>query len=79
MRGADYAVVSVPVPRVDLGGLTRAEREVLTLLLAYADAVEVARRRGRSVRTVRHQIEAIYRKLDVRSRAELAIRCGVER
>jgi len=52
-------------------GLTEAEREVLALVRAGLSNAEIARRRGRSVRTVANQIASIFAKCGVRSRAEL--------
>jgi DNA-binding NarL/FixJ family response regulator len=54
--------------------LTDAERAVLAALLAGSTNADVARRRECSERTVANQVQAIYRKLGVRSRAELAVR-----
>jgi DNA-binding NarL/FixJ family response regulator len=52
--------------------LTLAEREVLGIVLEGASNAEIARRRSTSARTVAVQIKAIFTKLGVRSRAELA-------
>jgi len=52
-------------------GLTSAEREVLALVRGGLSNAEIARRRGRSVRTVANQIASIFAKCGVRSRAEL--------
>jgi DNA-binding CsgD family transcriptional regulator len=52
--------------------LSAAEREVARLLVAGASNREIAGRRGAAVRTVANQARAIYRKLGVASRAELA-------
>jgi DNA-binding CsgD family transcriptional regulator len=51
--------------------VSSAQREVIGLLLAGSSNSEIARIRRRSVRTVAHQVEAIYRRLGVGSRAEL--------
>jgi DNA-binding NarL/FixJ family response regulator len=51
--------------------LTPCEREILALVLAGLDNAEIARRRRRSVRTVAHQVESIFRRLRVGSRLEL--------
>lgn len=73
-RGVELVVVSVG--RQDVSGwsapLTAAELEVATLLLSGASNEEIARCRGRSVRTIANQIASIYAKLGVGSRAELA-------
>jgi DNA-binding CsgD family transcriptional regulator len=52
-------------------GLTEAEREVLALVREGLSNADIARRRGRSVRTVANQIASIFAKCGVRSRAEL--------
>jgi DNA-binding CsgD family transcriptional regulator len=57
-----------------LSVLSEAEREVVVSLLQGATNREIARRRGSAERTVANQIQSVYRKLDVRSRAELAAR-----
>jgi DNA-binding CsgD family transcriptional regulator len=51
--------------------VSSAQREVLDLLLAGYSNAEIARRRGRSPRTVAHQVDAIFRRLGVGSRLEL--------
>jgi DNA-binding CsgD family transcriptional regulator len=48
-----------------------AQREVLDLLLRGLSNAEIARLRRRSERTVAHQVDSIYRRLRVGSRAEL--------
>ena len=80
LRGAwlsapDVVVLSVavgePAP-VPLAGLTPAEAEVVRLALAGLSRAAIARRRSVATATVRRQLEAAYRKLDVGSLAELA-------
>lgn len=66
---------SAPRPR-PLGALTRTERVVLDLLLAGLSNAEIARRRQRSVRTVAHQVDSIFRRLGVGSRLELFALCS---
>jgi DNA-binding CsgD family transcriptional regulator len=51
--------------------LTAAQREVLGLVLAGQSNAEIARRRGRSPRTIANQVGSIFRRLGVRSRLEL--------
>ena len=51
--------------------VSSAQREVLDLLLAGHSNAEIARRRGRSPRTVAHQVASLFRRLGVGSRAEL--------
>ena len=53
--------------------LTRAEREIVALVLDALSSEEIARIRKRSTRTVANQLASIYRKLRVRSRAELVL------
>ncbi len=48
-----------------------AQREVLDLLLRGLSNAEIARRRGRSERTVAHQVDSLFRRYHVGSRAEL--------
>lgn len=74
--GEDLVVISMPI---ELGtgpapGLTRAELEVANDVLAGDSSAVIARRRGRSPRTIANQLASIYRKLGVSSRAELAVR-----
>lgn len=81
-EGADsYALISWPVrswrptPPVALdhpaAQLPGAQREVLELLLSGLSNRDIARHRRRSVRTVAHQTETLFRRLGVGSRAEL--------
>jgi DNA-binding CsgD family transcriptional regulator len=51
--------------------LRPAERDILDLVLAGLSNAEIAGRRRRSVRTVAHQVDTIYRRLGVGSRQEL--------
>ena len=55
-----------------LGGLTAAEQEVLLHLLDGRDNASIAAVRGTSPRTTANQVASIFRKLRVKSRAELA-------
>lgn len=74
-QGRRYAVISYPVTHPNLLlELTSAEIEVLEQWLDGASAKSIAKKRGSAVRTVNNQVAAIYRKLGVRSRAELATR-----
>jgi DNA-binding NarL/FixJ family response regulator len=54
--------------------LTDAEREVVAHLVAGSTNSDIAHRRGTSENTVANQVHAIFSKLGVRSRAELAAR-----
>lgn len=67
------AVVLEGEPSGALATLSRAERVVLAEVVAGRSNREIARERGTSLRTVTNQVSAIFRKLDVRSRAELAL------
>jgi len=48
-----------------------AQRDVLDLLLAGMSNAEIALRLGRSIHTVAHQVDTIFRRLGVGSRLEL--------
>jgi DNA-binding CsgD family transcriptional regulator len=61
-------------PPTALVGLSRAEREVASLACHGRSDVEIARERGASSRTVENQLHAVYRKLGIHSRTELAAR-----
>lgn len=60
----------------ELSGLTAAEREVASLLVAGATNAEIARERGAALRTVANQVASILRKAGVSSRYELVARFG---
>ena len=69
----EYVVVSYPTS----GGLadaplSRAEQNVIELLLRGLSYRQIAEQRGRSVRTVAKQVASAFKKLGVSSRAELA-------
>jgi DNA-binding NarL/FixJ family response regulator len=53
--------------------LTPSEREVADHLLCGSTNKDIAQRRGTSARTIANQVQAIFRKLQVQSRVELAI------
>jgi DNA-binding CsgD family transcriptional regulator len=73
INGADYALLTFPVGREDLWrGLTPRERAVATEVLRGLSNAGIARKLGVSPRTVANQVAAIFRKLGVGSRAELA-------
>jgi DNA-binding NarL/FixJ family response regulator len=67
------------VDLTQLAQLTAAEREVATALLAGATLADIALKRQTSERTVANQVQAIYRKLGVGSRLELAMVLQVPR
>ena len=54
--------------------LTDAERQVVAHLVAGSTNGDIAHRRGTSENTVANQVHAIFLKLGVHSRAELAAR-----
>jgi DNA-binding NarL/FixJ family response regulator len=60
------------------GALTPAERRVATLVAAGATNREAADRLFISVRAVEVHLTSIYRKLGIRSRAELAVRIATD-
>jgi DNA-binding CsgD family transcriptional regulator len=71
----ELAVLSFPQlpPAIAaLGALSPGEREVAELVLAGLTNAEIARLRGRSLGTVCKQLDAVYGKLGVRGRRELA-------
>lgn len=71
---ADFAAVVLEGEQsAGLSALSRAEQVVLAEVVAGRSNREIARERGTSLRTVTNQVSAIFRKLDVRSRSELAL------
>jgi DNA-binding NarL/FixJ family response regulator len=54
-----------------LEALPPAEREVAALLVEGLTLAEIGRRRGRSRFTIMNQVQALYRRLGVSSRADL--------
>jgi DNA-binding CsgD family transcriptional regulator len=78
--GNSLLVLSVPVgdePLFVQRGLTPGERQVVRLAAEGLSNAAIARRRGRSPRTVANQLAAAYRKLGITSRRELqALREG---
>ena len=77
--GDTYALLQWPLERavgratgLDAGlPVPAAQRDVLDLLLAGMSNAEIARIRRRSIHTVAHQVDAIFRRLGVGSRLEL--------
>lgn len=70
------AILSWPIgaARTSAPALSRAESEVLQLLLEGLSNADIAARRGRSRRTIANQVVSIFVKLQVRGRAELFAR-----
>lgn len=71
-------VFGIPA-EVDAAGaseLTPAERDVVRLVLDGCSNREIAERRGCSAKTVANQLRAVYQKLGIASRFELAARLG---
>lgn len=68
-----YAVFSFPTVASELpGSLSPCERDVLRAVLRGDSNREIGERRGTSERTVANQVQAIFKKLRVHSRCELA-------
>jgi DNA-binding CsgD family transcriptional regulator len=76
LSGEEYAVLVFPVASSGRGdrwpALTKAEAEVADLVVRGYSNAEIAAFRSSSPRTVANQLQAIYRKLGVGSRVELA-------
>jgi DNA-binding NarL/FixJ family response regulator len=74
---SEVVVFSFPAePAAPVDALTPSELEVARLVLAGHSNAEIARARGTSARTISKQLDSLYRKLGVHSRAELAVRMG---
>lgn len=65
-------VLSFDAPALVLARLTSAERAVAVLAAEGLSTRAIAARRSASLRTVSNQLTAIFEKLGVRSRVELA-------
>ena len=75
ISGAKLLVGAYPlVGKRHVEKLTDAEREVLGHLVSGSTNNHIAQRRGTSENTVANQVHAIFLKLGVRSRSELAAR-----
>ncbi|MGB0909222.1 MAG: LuxR C-terminal-related transcriptional regulator [Nitrospirales bacterium] len=75
LRGEQLLVGAYPLINEDhVKGLTEAEREVLAHLIAGSTNNDIAQRRQTTENTVANQVKAIFRKLEVSSRSELATR-----
>jgi DNA-binding NarL/FixJ family response regulator len=72
MEGEELLVLSFPLPVLRAPGcLTEAERAVALAAANGASTAEIAKARGRSPRTIAHQLDSIYEKLGVKNRLEL--------
>jgi len=73
MKGEPLIVISLPAIRNSevTDGLTPAECEIARDVVAGLGNEAIAHQRGRSARTIANQLQSIYRKLGVSSRAEL--------
>jgi DNA-binding NarL/FixJ family response regulator len=69
---AGHPLAATALPRT----LSSAERAVAEAVLRGCSYAEIARERGSSPRTVANQLACAFRKLGVRSRAELAAKLG---
>lgn len=72
-KGGEYAVFAVeasPAPKA-AAPLTEAEEAVLALVLEGHSNAEIAKRRNVAVRTIANQLQSLFKKKGVRSRAEL--------
>jgi DNA-binding NarL/FixJ family response regulator len=75
MGARSYVLLSYPRRAEDSKlGLTPSEHAVARALLAGFSNADIGRLRGSSTRTIANQVASIFRKLGVRSRAELAAR-----
>ncbi len=75
LAGEELLVGGYPLIDQDcVGKLTEAERAVLVHLVSGSTNVDIAKRRDTSDRTVANQVQSIFRKLQVTSRSELAVR-----
>jgi DNA-binding CsgD family transcriptional regulator len=76
-RGDSFLVLSTPMTTVDATMLSPAERSIVVGVVAGQSNAEIARARSISPRTVANHLAAIFRKLRVSSRAELAARISI--
>lgn len=77
LAGERVAIGSYPIADAQrFADLTEAEREVAIHLLQGATYGAIGQQRSASERTIANQAQAIYRKLRVRSRVELAAAVG---
>ncbi|MBK7614241.1 MAG: helix-turn-helix transcriptional regulator [Burkholderiales bacterium] len=77
LHGQNMALGAYPLAQAkQLEALSEGERAVAMLLLQGETYTAIAHQRGSAERTVANQVQAIYRKLGVRSRVELAAELG---
>lgn len=72
LGGETFVVFAFPDRRAPPGSLTEAENAVVDLILQGFTTAQIAAARGVTRATVSSQLQSIYRKLGVASRAELA-------
>ncbi len=72
LGGEEFLLLTFPVDSRDFSQLTSAEQEVASELLSGRSYQDIARLRGTTYGTVANQVRSIFRKLEVRSRTELA-------
>lgn len=71
----DYVILSFPRAVWEVPpGLTPAEQAIALAILDGATNQDIARLRSSSLRTVANQVAAVFRKLAVSSRLELALK-----
>lgn len=71
---AEFVVASYPAARASvLANLSESEQSVALLASAGLRNRDIARRRASAERTVANQLAAVFRKLGIASRAELAL------
>ena len=77
LDGESLVVFSFPShPAMLLSLLTRAEHDVMELVLRGFSTAQIAAMRGTTKATTSSQLQSIYRKLGVASRTELTTKLG---
>jgi DNA-binding CsgD family transcriptional regulator len=79
IEGVRFILFRCPLRSRSRATLTKAEGHVVDLLCVGLSTAEIARVRRVSYATVAKQLDTIYRKLRVGSRAELLLRFGASR
>jgi DNA-binding NarL/FixJ family response regulator len=74
--GDEFLLFTFPVDPGDFSKLTAAEQEIAGELLRGKSYQDIARLRGTTGGTVANQVRSIFRKLQIRSRSELARTAG---